>query len=156
MMHIGVERCEATVDITVRANAFLHHMVRNIAGALIAVGVGSRAVEWIAELLETRDRRQGGDELAVPFVGEKALFSEPRVRLGASKRLVVCGREFCEIQIRHAAAPRDARVDSSPSRPMRSRMRATARAKSSNEPLGRPSTGSPSRRENPRSRTSRW
>jgi len=60
MMHIGVERCEATVVIKVRANAFLHHMVRNIAGALIAVGAGSRAVEWIAELLETRDRRRGG------------------------------------------------------------------------------------------------
>ena len=60
MMHIGVERCEATVVITVCANAFLHHMVRNIAGALIAVGAGSRAVEWIAELLETRDRRRGG------------------------------------------------------------------------------------------------
>ena len=60
MMHVAVERREATVVLTVRANAFLHHMVRNIAGALIAVGTDRRPGEWIAELLESRDRRQGG------------------------------------------------------------------------------------------------
>jgi tRNA pseudouridine38-40 synthase len=60
MMHISVERRETAVVITVRANAFLHHMVRNITGALIAVGAGSRHAGWIAELLETRNRRQGG------------------------------------------------------------------------------------------------
>jgi tRNA pseudouridine38-40 synthase len=60
VMSIEVGRSDALVTITVRANAFLHHMVRNIAGALIAVGTGRRPVPWIADLLETRDRRQGG------------------------------------------------------------------------------------------------
>jgi len=60
MMSIAVERRDAGVTIAVRANAFLHHMVRNIAGALIAVGTGARPVAWLAELLATCDRRQGG------------------------------------------------------------------------------------------------
>lgn len=43
---------------TVRANAFLHHMVRNIVGSLIYVGNGSHPPEWIAELLDGGDRHQ--------------------------------------------------------------------------------------------------
>ena len=57
--HIAVERADAALTITVRANAFLHHMVRNIAGALIAVGTGNRPAPWVGELLQARDRRQG-------------------------------------------------------------------------------------------------
>lgn len=41
-------------DIT--ANAFLHHMVRNLLGALVEVGKGRHAPEWLAELLAIRDR----------------------------------------------------------------------------------------------------
>ena len=43
---------------TLRANAFLHHMVRNIVGTLVAVGLGRRPPHWAAELLAGRDRRQ--------------------------------------------------------------------------------------------------
>lgn len=46
------------LDIT--ANAFLHHMVRNIAGALMAVGTGEQPVEWIGEVLAARDRTRAG------------------------------------------------------------------------------------------------
>ena len=44
----------------VKANAFLQHMVRNIAGNLIDVGSGKQEVDWIAELLALRDRKKGG------------------------------------------------------------------------------------------------
>lgn len=54
--HINVIRRGELVVIEVKANAFLHHMVRNIAGALLAVGDGRRPPEWIAELLAGRDR----------------------------------------------------------------------------------------------------
>ena len=47
------------------ANAFLHHMVRNIVGALVAVGAGRQPPEWIGQLLASRDRRQG----AATFTG---------------------------------------------------------------------------------------
>lgn len=47
-----------TIELT--ANAFLHHMVRNIAGVLITIGCGERDVGWASEVLEHRDRTLGG------------------------------------------------------------------------------------------------
>jgi tRNA pseudouridine38-40 synthase len=58
---ISVQRLdERRVEIEVSANAFLHHMVRNLAGSLLAVGRGERPPEWIGELLVGRDRRLAG------------------------------------------------------------------------------------------------
>lgn len=57
---IEVRRKEDVVIIEVRANAFLHHMVRNIAGVLIRIGSGEAGVGWAREVLEGRDRRLGG------------------------------------------------------------------------------------------------
>jgi tRNA pseudouridine38-40 synthase len=48
------------VYLDVHANGFLHHMVRNIAGVLMAVGCGERPVAWVSDLLLLRDRTQGG------------------------------------------------------------------------------------------------
>ena len=45
-------------DVT--ANAFLQHMVRNIAGALIEIGCGKREAAWMREVLDARDRTQAG------------------------------------------------------------------------------------------------
>ena len=55
---LTVRRCEDWLRIDVRANAFLQHMVRNVAGVLIAVGQGEAEVDWPARLLEVRDRRE--------------------------------------------------------------------------------------------------
>jgi len=44
------------VVMDIKANAFVHHMVRNIAGSLMEVGCGRQSEEWIAELLAARDR----------------------------------------------------------------------------------------------------
>ncbi|MDX1442389.1 MAG: tRNA pseudouridine(38-40) synthase TruA [Gammaproteobacteria bacterium] len=57
---ISVQRDGNRVVMHVRANAFLHHMVRNIAGVLMTIGKGDRPVEWVKEVLEARDREQGG------------------------------------------------------------------------------------------------
>lgn len=57
---IAVERSGDYVDLSVQANAFLHHMVRNIAGSLIFVGRGERPVEWVRDVLASRDRRLAG------------------------------------------------------------------------------------------------
>jgi len=48
---------DAFLAISIRANAFLHHMVRNLVGALVEVGLGHRSPDWIDELLTLRDRR---------------------------------------------------------------------------------------------------
>ena len=53
---ITVTRDDDRVVLRFRANAFLHHMVRNITGSLIAVGRGEQPVGWIASLLAARDR----------------------------------------------------------------------------------------------------
>ncbi len=42
------------------ANAFLHHMVRNMAGVLMAIGRGDKEVGWAREILDLRDRRKSG------------------------------------------------------------------------------------------------
>lgn len=47
------------VRFDVSADAFLHHMVRNLVGALVAVGAGKQPPRWIADLLAARDRTQG-------------------------------------------------------------------------------------------------
>lgn len=60
MEHIQVSRKGEFVVIDIQANAFLHHMVRNIAGALMAVGTGKRPVQWIREILEAKDRTVAG------------------------------------------------------------------------------------------------
>ena len=57
---LSVEREQDRVIIQVHANAFLHHMVRNIAGVLITIGKGEQPVSWAREILEIRDRTQGG------------------------------------------------------------------------------------------------
>ena len=57
---LEVERRGDFLVLSVHANAFLHHMVRNIAGVLIAIGKGDRPVEWAAEVLALRDRTLGG------------------------------------------------------------------------------------------------
>jgi tRNA pseudouridine38-40 synthase len=57
---LEVARHGSHVIIEVRANAFLHHMVRNIAGVLIRIGSGEAPVQWAREVLEGRDRRLGG------------------------------------------------------------------------------------------------
>lgn len=63
---LQVSRRGDLVMIDVTANAFLHHMVRNIAGVLIAVGSGKRSPLWVKEVLQAKDRRLGA-ETAPPY-----------------------------------------------------------------------------------------
>lgn len=57
---IAITRYGRWIRLEVTANAFLQHMVRNIAGSLVAVGYGDEPVEWLAEVLSSRDRKQAG------------------------------------------------------------------------------------------------
>ena len=58
---LQVTRTNDLVVIDITANAFLHHMVRNIAGVLIAVGSGKHPVGWVDEVLKAKDRRLGAE-----------------------------------------------------------------------------------------------
>jgi tRNA pseudouridine38-40 synthase len=57
---LDVARHGEQVVIEVEANAFLHHMVRNIAGTLLAVGRGEQDAAWVAEVLAGGDRTRAG------------------------------------------------------------------------------------------------
>ncbi len=60
LREIQVRRDGPFVVIEVEANAFLHHMVRNIVGSLLPIGRGEQPVEWMAALLAGRDRSVAG------------------------------------------------------------------------------------------------
>lgn len=57
---LKVWREGAQVIVEIEANAFLHHMVRNIVGSLLPVGRGEQPVEWVAALLAGRNREVAG------------------------------------------------------------------------------------------------
>ncbi len=54
---LRVEALPTGLRVVARASGFLHHMVRNLVGALVAVGTGARAAGDLAPLLAARDRR---------------------------------------------------------------------------------------------------
>jgi tRNA pseudouridine38-40 synthase len=66
-----------------RANAFLHHQIRNMVGALVWIGLGRRPVEWVSEVLDSRDRSLGAatfapDGLYLTEVRYDARFALPQ------------------------------------------------------------------------------
>ncbi len=61
VQQLSVSRSGDWVWIDITANAFLHHMVRNIAGSLMMIGHGQRPREWMAELLLEADRTLAAD-----------------------------------------------------------------------------------------------
>ncbi len=84
---VRVSRHGEFVVIDVQANAFLHHMVRNFAGALMAVGQGRFPPRWVGEVLAGRDRRQAGvtappGGLYLVDVGYPAQFGIPPADCG--------------------------------------------------------------------------
>lgn len=61
VMEVSVSRNNEFVTIEIEANAFLHHMVRNLAGALMRIGAGWEQPEWLQTVLAARDRRAAAE-----------------------------------------------------------------------------------------------
>lgn len=61
MMEISISRQHQWVIIEIEANAFLHHMVRNIVGTLLPIGSGIKSPQWMQEVLYAKDRRVAGE-----------------------------------------------------------------------------------------------
>ena len=68
---VTVERRGDRIDFAIRANAFLHHMVRNIVGTLVYVGKGKHPPEWVGQILLSRNRNN-----AAPTFGPEGLYLE--------------------------------------------------------------------------------
>ena len=74
VLAVGVRRENEQVFVDIEANAFLHHMVRNIVGSLLLIGRGEQPVEWLGELLAGRDRQVAGPTApasGLTFVGPR-------------------------------------------------------------------------------------
>jgi tRNA pseudouridine38-40 synthase len=87
LSHINISRLGDYVIIDVKANAFLHHMVRNITGSLLLIGSGDKPVDWLKTLLDTKDRTQAGatakpNGLYLVDVTYSQEFDLPRTPLG--------------------------------------------------------------------------
>lgn len=61
----------ARIDFEIRANAFLHHMARNIVGSLVYVGSGRHPPSWLADVLASRNRAR-----AAPTFAAEGLYLE--------------------------------------------------------------------------------
>jgi tRNA pseudouridine38-40 synthase len=59
------------IVFVIRANAFLHHMVRNLVGTLIYVGKGKHPPQWVHQVMESKDRAK-----AAPTFGPEGLYLE--------------------------------------------------------------------------------
>ena len=74
MHRIGMRRHGAYWRFDFEASAFLHHMVRNLMGCLVAVGSGVRPADWLAEVLASRSRQKS----APTFAADGLYFLGPR------------------------------------------------------------------------------
>ena len=68
---LDIEQHGERIDFVLRANAFLHHMVRNIVGSLVCVGAGKQPPQWLSEVLISKDRSR-----AAPTFGPQGLYLE--------------------------------------------------------------------------------
>ena len=77
------------IIIEVTANAFLHHMVRNIAGLLIAIGQGDQEPSWARAVLESKDRAQGGPTAAAQGLYLWCVRYSPAFGLPATRSVMI-------------------------------------------------------------------
>ncbi|MEZ5645097.1 MAG: tRNA pseudouridine(38-40) synthase TruA [Burkholderiaceae bacterium] len=73
MLRIDISRRGAYWRFEFEATAFLHHMIRNIMGCLIAIGTGNRQAGWMADVLAAKSR----DAAAPTFAPDGLYFLGP-------------------------------------------------------------------------------
>jgi len=73
MSRVAISRRGAYWRFDFEADAFLHHMIRNIMGCLVAVGQGFQSPDWIREVIEARSR----DAAAPTFAPDGLYFLGP-------------------------------------------------------------------------------
>ena len=57
---IRLEEIDRQVVITIKADAFLHHMVRNVIGTVLCVARGDRDLQWLNQVIHSKNRQQAG------------------------------------------------------------------------------------------------
>ena len=87
IQHVSLQPHGRLWVLDIQANGFLHHMVRNLVGTLLAIGRGEQPVDWIDYLLQVHDRRQAAttappDGLYFVNAYYPAEFNLPQLPLG--------------------------------------------------------------------------
>lgn len=87
VMHLNVTRLGPYVIVDIKANAFVHHMVRNIVGSLLEIGCGNQPETWMSTLLAAKDRTLAAatakaEGLYLVAVDYPAQFALPQPALG--------------------------------------------------------------------------
>jgi tRNA pseudouridine38-40 synthase len=88
LYQIDVKQQGDFIHFRFRANAFLHHMVRNLMGCLVSIGRGTHPPEWMAEVLAARSRERAAptfmpDGLYLAQVGYPDQFAVPAPQIGS-------------------------------------------------------------------------
>ena len=83
---LQIEQRGERIDFLLRANAFLHHMVRNIVGALVHVGKGAQRPLWVREVLDSRDRARGAPTFPAQGLYLESVLYEARWGLPCERR----------------------------------------------------------------------
>ncbi len=81
---IGIEADNALFTFEFVASAFLHHMVRNIIGALVMVGHGAKPPAWVAEVLAARERAHAAPTFMPDGLYLSGIEYDPRFGLPAT------------------------------------------------------------------------
>lgn len=85
---LKIEQRGDYIKIDICANAFLHHMVRNIVGALLLVGEGKQEANWVAEVLAAKDRNQA--HITAPAAGLYLVHVEYPQQFAISHATAIC------------------------------------------------------------------
>ena len=86
LSRLCVSRSDTIVRFDVAADAFLHHMIRNIVGALVEIGAGKRTADWLGELLQAADRTRGAPTFAPDGLYFTGADYDARMALPATRR----------------------------------------------------------------------
>lgn len=86
LARLDVSRSGSYVVFDLQANAFLHHMARNIVGSLVYVGKGKHPPEWIGELLAGRDRARAAPTIEAAGLYLSGVEYDPRWDLPSAPR----------------------------------------------------------------------
>jgi tRNA pseudouridine38-40 synthase len=87
VQRIEISRCGDAILLDFTANAFLHHMVRNLVGSLVYIGKGKHSPGWIGELLQGRDRTLAAPTFAPDGLYLASIGYDPKWNIPTQARL---------------------------------------------------------------------
>ena len=94
---LDISRSGDYIVLEIEANAFLHHMVRNIAGVLLEIGIGKKPPAWAAEVLAMKDRKKAAKTASAAglYLAQVKYPSKYNIPLADIPKWVDIGEDEC-------------------------------------------------------------